>query len=314
MKTMPTTIQEERLRWIQPVLDKEVTILAMSKVCPFSERTLKYWIASYKKHGVEGLQIKSRKPKSNPKETPIRIKERVIELRNETKLCALKLHWKLKDEGVHLHPRTIGKIIKQEGLTRKYKVRRIQYKYVKVPLRPGELVEIDVKYVPDRIDGMRYYQYTAVDVATRWRYIAIYDNQSNMNSIQFLKSVMHRFPYKIRSIKTDNHAIFTNRSVGYPKSIDPVHYRIHPLDVFCKKNTIIHYLIDKGKPAQNGTVERSHRSDQESFYDRITYSSPEELRYKMRLWNMYYNDLYHCSLEGKSPNQVLSEGVQYVCA
>ena len=69
---------------------------------------------------------------------------------------------------------------------------------------------------------------------------------------------------------------------------------------------IIHYLIDPGKPAQNGKVERSHRSDQESFYERTAYDTIEELVYKLKLWNMYYNDLQHCGLNNKTPNQYLA--------
>src|SRR4030042_84088 len=120
----------------------------------------------------------------------MRIKERVIELRKETKLCALKLHWQLQDEGVKLDPRTIGKIIKVEGLTRKYRTRKIQYEYIRIPLQPGEMFEIDIKYVPDPIGNMRYYQFTAIDCASRWRYIKIYGCMSNQNAIHFLRKMV----------------------------------------------------------------------------------------------------------------------------
>lgn len=315
MKTMPQKVEEERYRWIKPILDKEIKIIKMVKVCPFCERTLKRWLAQYRKNGLAGLKNKSRRPKSHPNETPIWIKERIIELRQDTKKCALKLMWDLEDEGIHIKERTIGKIIKTEGLTRKYKVRRIKYKYIKDQIEPGWLIEMDVKYVPKKLGDKQYYQYTAVDVATRWRYIEIYDSQTSYNSIQFLKNVMKQFRYRIRAIKTDNHSTFTNRSTGYAKSADPENPRLHALDLFCKKYDMEHYLIDKGKPQQNGTVERSHRSDQESFYDEVKYATVEELKLKIRLWNMYYNDLRHCSLKGLSPNQALrSFGVQYVCA
>ncbi|HDZ54515.1 MAG TPA: hypothetical protein ENI19_02375 [Candidatus Nealsonbacteria bacterium] len=46
---------------------------------------------NYKIYGEEGLEPKSTRPKTNPKETPIRIKERIIELRKEKKQCALKV-------------------------------------------------------------------------------------------------------------------------------------------------------------------------------------------------------------------------------
>lgn len=151
MKTMPKSTMEEKLRWIKPILDKEITIKNMAKVCPFSERSIKYWLANYREYGLDGLENKSTRPKTNPKETSIRIKEAIVELRNKTKLSAIKLHWKLEKESILIHERTIGKILKREGLTRKYRTRKIKYKYIKVPLSRGELVEIDVKYVPDLV-------------------------------------------------------------------------------------------------------------------------------------------------------------------
>lgn len=311
---MPNSTQEERLRWIQPILDKEISIKDMSKVCPFSERTIKYWLSSYRKHGISGLEPKTTRPKSSPKETLMRIKEEVISLRKETKLCAIKMSWKLGQQGINIHPRTIGKIIKKEGLTRKYRIRRIKYKYVKTPLRIGELMEIDIKYVPRKLKQRKYYQFTAIDCASRWRYIQIYDDQSSTSAIKFLNELIDMVPFKISAVKTDNGSCFTNRYTGYLKSKDPWNPRLHAFDVLCVKLGIEHYLIDPGKPAQNGKVERSHRTDQEMFYDRTQFKTIKELQYKLKLWNMHYNDLEHCSLNGKTPNQVLRLGVQYVCA
>ena len=315
MKIMPKNIQEERYRWIKPIIDNEITIKKMAKVCPFSERSLKRWLSNYRKYGLAGLIPKSTRPKSNSRETPIRIKERIIELRKETNLGALKLSWKLNKEGITIHSRTIGKIIKKEGLVRKYRVRKIKYRYVKAILRPGELVEIDVKYVPQKLSKSRYYQFTAIDCATRWRYMEIYDDISNYSAIRFLKKLIRKSPFKIKSVKTDNGSCFTNRYTGYLKSSDPLNPRLHAFDILCKELNIEHYLIDPGKPQQNGKVERSHRSDQEYFYNNINFDklTINELKLKLRLWNMYYNDLEHCSLNGKTPNQILRLWGPYVC-
>lgn len=305
MKIMPKSTQEEKFRWIKPILDKEISIKNMFKICPFSERALKYWLSNYRKYGVEGLNNKSTRPKTNPNETPIRIKERIIELRKKTNLCAKKLNYKLVKENIGIHNRTIGKILKNEGLTRRYKVRKLKYKYVKVPLVKGELVEIDIKYVPDLIKKRKYYQFTAIDCATRWRYLKVYSSYSNYDSINFLKTLLKVAPFKIRAIKTDNGSNFTNRYTGYPKSNDPINPRLHDFDLFCQEYNIIHYLIDPGKPAQNGKVERSHRTDQEMFYDRNKFKTLRELEEKIELWNYTYNNMEHCGLNGKTPNEML---------
>lgn len=302
---MPKTIKEERLRWIQPIHNKEIKLIDVAKVCPHSKRSLERWLSAYRKYGIEGLTSKSTRPKTNPNETPIRTKERVIELRKETKLCAKKLKWKLEKEDIVLHKNTIHKIIKNDGLTRKYRIRKLKYKYIKVPLTRGELVEIDVKFVPGLIENQRYYQFTAIDCASRWRYLKIYNDCSNADSIDFVKGLMDIAPFKIQAIKTDNGPNFTNRYVGYLKSSDPMNPKLHALDVLCQKYNIIHYLIDPGKPAQNGKVERSHRTDQEMFYERNTFKNLNELKQKIHIWNMEYNNLEHCALNGKTPNEML---------
>lgn len=296
------------MRWILPIVRKEMKLVEIAKVCPHGKRSLERWARAYREKGEEGLTPLSTKPRTNPRETPIRIKERIIELRNKNGKCARKLCWDLEGENIAIHERTIGKILKHEGLTRRYRTRKITYRYVRVPLRAGELMEIDVKYVPESIENKDYFQYTAIDVATRWRYLAASEEQSNYHAICFLDEVTKIFPHRIRAVKTDNHSTFTNRYTGYAKSANPAQPRIHVFDQFCRDRGIIHYLIDPGKPQQNPFVERSHRSDQESFYDAATFRTAEELRYKMHLWNLYYNDLRHCGLNGKTPNQMVESG------
>ena len=159
-------------------------------------------------------------------------------------------------------------------------------------------MEIDVKYVPGYIENKRYFQYTAIDTASRWRHLAVYDEQTNFHSILFLKEVMRIFKYKIEAIKTDNGSIFTNYYTSMNKRSDLMVKTIHALDIFCRENNIIHYLIDPGKPAQNGTVERSHREDQEKFYDRHKFRNIWHLQRELRIWNDYYNNLEHCGLNG----------------
>lgn len=314
---MAKTIKEERLRWVLPIVNKEIALVAVARVCPHGKRSLERWVASYKKRGEGGLEPQSTEPKRYRVETTIRIKERVLEIRKQTKKCALKIHWHLKKEGVHLHERTVGKILKKEGVVRTYRVRKVKYIYIKAERKPGELVEMDVKYVPGRIAGKRYYQFTAIDTASRWRYLEVYEEQSNQHSIQFLKTVIARFEYRITAVKTDNGSIFTNRYLGSYRRSGLSSRTLHGFDQECALRGIVHFLIDPGKPAQNGTVERSHREDQEKFYDQHSFASIRDLRRKIGVWNTYYNNLEHCGLNGKTPNEFLADykltNPPYVC-
>jgi len=77
---------------------------------------------------------------------------------------------------------------------------------------------------------------------------------------------------------------------------------LHALDCFCVRHNIVHYPTDPGKPAQNGTVERSHRGDEEKFYQKNTFKDPRDFQRKIRVWNEYNNDVEHCSLNWKTPS------------
>ena len=82
---LPKNILEERLRWVKPIVNGEIKIIKAMKVFPNSQRTLERWVANYIKYGEDGLEPKSTRPKSHPNETPIRIKETIIELRRDNK-------------------------------------------------------------------------------------------------------------------------------------------------------------------------------------------------------------------------------------
>lgn len=302
---MATDIQEERFRWLKPIINKEMKLVDVAKVCPHSLRSLKRWKKAYEMYGMAGLTPTSTRPKTQPNETPIRIKEEVIALRKQTGLCALKLHWRLRKQGLAVPLSTIAKILKDEGLVRKYRVKKVTYKYLRAERQPGELLEMDVKYVPGAIQGLKYYQYTVIDTATRWRHLEVFDEQSTHHAIRMMEIVQERFPYSIQALKTDNHSTFTNYYVGCTRRSDLTVKTVHALDRWCARHHITHYLIDPGKPAQNGTVERSHREDEEKFYQKNSFSSSHQLKKKLRLWNDYYNNLEHCGLDGRTPYEVL---------
>ena len=81
------------------------------------------------------------------------------------------------------------------------------------------LVEIDVKHVPNLIDNRQYYQFTTTDCASRWRYLKIYDDYSNLNSMEFIEKLIKVALFKIRAIKKDNGSNFANRYTSYLKML-----------------------------------------------------------------------------------------------
>ena len=59
--------------------------------------------------------------------------------------------------------------------------------------------------MPDQKKGspVRRYQYTAIDDATRVRALKIYKRHTQANAIDFIDYAVKRFPFRIRTIRTD---------------------------------------------------------------------------------------------------------------
>jgi len=81
---MAKTIKEERLQWILPVARKEMKLVDVAKICPHGKRSLERWIATDKNGGEDSLEPKSTEPKTQPKETPVRIQKECLEIDERT--------------------------------------------------------------------------------------------------------------------------------------------------------------------------------------------------------------------------------------
>ena len=63
---MTKDVQEERLRWVLPIVSKQMKLCDVVKICPHSERSLKRWKQLYLLHGEDGLIPKSTRPYTQP--------------------------------------------------------------------------------------------------------------------------------------------------------------------------------------------------------------------------------------------------------
>ncbi len=116
--------------------------------------------------------------------------------------------------------------------------------------QPGHRLQMDVKFL-ERIPGTRkrLYQFTAIDDCTRIRMLKVYDACHQGTAIQFVDEVLRRLPFRVYVIQTDNGAEFQSR----------FHWHLEARD-------IRHVYIRPRTPHLNGKVERSHRVDDQEFY------------------------------------------------
>lgn len=203
---------------------------------------------------------------------------------------------------------TIAKVLKQAGLTRRHRATPQRYRRVFVVPRPGDLVQLDVKFVPYLVEGHRLYQYTAIDCHTRLRLVTFSDELSIAASKAFAQFVLSTFPFPVRWVQTDNDAIFTHWYTAGPKTPLDRPVKPHPFTLMCQQFGAQHRLIPPRTPRLNGKVERSHQTDDQEFYDLRRYATRAELQRAFARWLWHYNHTrLHtgAGMQGRTPLQVL---------
>lgn len=164
-------------------------------------------------------------------------------------------------------------------------------KYIPKPYEqmhfPGKRVQIDVKFVPEsciigNAKGEKFYQYTAIDEFSRWRYLEAFQEHSSYSSAVFLEHLVKATPFKILCIQTDNGSEFTKKFVSDKA-------RPHLFERKSEELGIRHKLIRPFTPRHNGKVERSHRKDNEYFYASHKFYSFSDFQKQLVVHSRKYN-------------------------
>ena len=266
----------------------------------------------------DSLRDRSRRPHSHPNQhTPEEIKL-IQDMRRRNPHAGLVVFWvKLTQRGYQRSITGLYRFLKKQGMTAQ---KLPNPKYVPKPYEqmayPGQRVQIDVKFVPacclvNEAKGKKFYQYTAIDEYSRWRYVEAFEEHSTYSSARFLEHLIRRFPMPIECVQTDNGMEFTKRFST------PGQVTLTAFQRVLQEHGIRHKLIRPFTPRHNGKVERSHRKDNERFYASHTFYSFADFSRQLQLYNRRdYNRFPMRPLGWKSPQTVLDEfvkhGVTYV--
>ena len=252
----------------------------------------------------ESLMDKSHRPKS--KHPNAHTDEEISWIKNyhrrNPNMSLCELYGKLRtDKGYSRHIGSLYRMFVKLGYRKKVESTKKKSKHsgkYDTPEQMGVKWQMDVKYVPKACyagaDGLKFYQYTMIEEATRERFIYPYMEQSSYSTIDFVQRAIAYFGYAPDTIQTDNGGEFTHIA-----KTD----RIHPFDIFCNKYNINHKLIIPRTPWHNGKVERSHRSDQERFYNFLSFYSYDDLLIQMKRYLKRSNNIPMSVLGWKSPLQ-----------
>ena len=226
--------------------------------------------------------------------------------RRNPNISICELYGKLRTEkGYTRHPGSLYRVFIRLGYRQKIKSTKGKSKHngkYDTPENIGIKWQLDVQYVPEACysgnDGEKFYQYTIIDEADRERFIYPYKEHSGYSTVDFVKRAIIYFGYAPEIIQTDNGSEFCNTQNTK---------RIHIFDKFCSELNIHHQTIRPRTPWHNGKVERSHRNDQERFYNHLRFYSYEDLLVQMKRYLKRSNNIPMAVLGWKTPLQKRQE-------
>ena len=255
------------------------------------------WKKLFDEFGEEGLKYRKPIAKDHPRRIPESTVQKVLEIRRDYHLGPQRIVWYLERyHDTRISFSSVYRILVRNGVNRlPTKVgRRALHTRRYAKSVPGHHVQMDVKVLGLTTKAgkrVRRFQYTAIDDATRIRALRIYQRHSQANAIRFFDYVREKFPFRIHTVRTDRghewQALF--------------HWHV-------EDKGIRHVYIKPRSPQLNGKVERSHRTDQEEFYQLLTFTDDVDLTNKLAAWEDFYNlHRPHGAHEGQTPYEALRD-------
>ncbi len=120
-------------------------------------------------------------------------------------------------------------------------------KEVVIPEMPGEVVQMDAKYVWE--SGTRRYQRTFIDIFTGRQFATVTNSMTSEDTVNAFLEAERYFPFKILGVQSDNGS--ENRG--------EFHQHVG-------QKGIAHYFIPKSSPTWDGAVERAHGVIDQEYY------------------------------------------------
>ena len=250
---------------------------------------------------LQSLCDKSHRPHHHPNQHTAEELKLIADMRKRNTNAGLVVFWvKLRQIGYSRSITGLYRILRKMG---QMTVKPPNPKYIPKPyekmLYPGQRVQIDVKVVPtacivgDAADK-KFYQYTAIDEYSRFRYLEAFEEHSSYSSAVFLEHLIKAFKFPIKCVQTDNGMEFTKRLSAGKQT--PTMF-----EKALQKHNIQHKLIRPFTPRHNGKVERSHRKDNEYFYATHKFYSFDDFAKQLKVHNYKYNKFPMRPLNWKAP-------------
>jgi transposase InsO family protein len=248
---------DQRTAFIAEYLEDYLSITDLCEFYNISRKTGYKWIDRYEREGAGGLEERKQRPKSCPHQTGEWIVKELVQVRmHHPSWGAKKLlkHVSKKHRDWDLPAiSTVSDILRREGLVRVPRQRRkIGHpgRPSTIAREPNDLWCADFKGQFKTMDGVYCYPLTVTDSYSR--YLLECRGLLSTNCAQ-TKAVFVKLFRKYglpKRIRTDNGVPFATNTLG----------RLSSLSAWFVQVGIIPELIEPGKPQQNGSHERMHKT------------------------------------------------------
>ncbi|NPV83098.1 MAG: helix-turn-helix domain containing protein [Candidatus Aminicenantes bacterium] len=283
-----------------------------------TRKTVRKVLGRWKERGEKGLENLSRRPNRFPRKTSSAVEAMILAEREKTGYGRDRIARILREKGIEVKPSTVRYVLRRYGVSPKYKRSRYRRRcrfYDLESLYPLQHFQVDLKEVYDATtlseETLRWakrlnippYQWTAIDVKTRLRFLSYSYEKTFTNGLMFMLMIIYflrsfGIEHKI-TLQTDNGEEFGGKSV--PK-LEYLNKKVFaPL-----KAELLH--IPKGKKEYQAFVERSPQTDDNEFYiPQIERCRDlEEFYYRALRWQFVYNTKRHHSTLSMTPFRKLS--------
>jgi transposase InsO family protein len=265
-----------------------VPLTTLSRDFHVAREVLGRWWIRYQCADLAGLHPRSRRPHGSPTRLSRRVARRILQLRAR-RLSAVRIALALD-----IGHSTVQRVLERHGQSQLPRPpRATPRRYEKH--RPGELVHIDLKYLPALRNARNDFEFAAVDDFSRDAVVSIRTDATSVTATAFLEQVVETLPYPIEAVLTDNAFAFTMRHALY-------HERLTRFQQACAALGIRHHLLRPYAPQSNGKVERFFRTvDDECLHVRPLFTFAARSRAVDAFVWFYNHERPHLSLGGMTP-------------
>lgn len=244
--------------------------------------TISKWAAKCPLGGVSEIPTKSSRPHHHPHALAPDMVRAIVARRLSHGRCAEVVHEELAQQHITVSLSSVKRILERHHLIKKRSPWKRYHAPMErpIPLKPGDLAQIDSIHVVPRI-GMRFYVYTLLDVYSRWAYASVSLRLNTHRSLRFVREAQRKAPFQFTMIQSDHGQEFST--------------------YFTEQVKVVHRHSRVRKPNDNAHLERFNRTIQDECLSSVRQESWAYQKAIQEYLPYYNEERLHLGINLKTP-------------